>query len=146
MSAPRPSPPLLPRCAGNAAAPVPQGGVLVLSSGDDWVEDPGAVVIMRNSAFESNTAGLDNAGVANVGEFASITVAGDGNLFKGNTCGEDGGVFASTTDTLVTVEGGTFEGNACEGVSRESSSHAVRGAAASKNFLADSHPKHELID
>lgn len=53
----------------------------------------------------------------NVGEFAKATVEGDANVFEGNTCGEDGGVFASTVDTLVTVEGGTFNSNACDLVS-----------------------------
>ena len=53
----------------------------------------------------------------NVAEFSRVTVEGDENLFEGNKCGEDGGVFASTVHTLITVEGGTFKGNTCELVS-----------------------------
>lgn len=91
--------------------------MLALSSGDDWIDDPGGIVIMRNSSFESNTAGFDNGGVANVGEYAKLTVEGDGNRFEANRCSQDGGVFASTTDSLVTFEGGTAKGNSCKGVS-----------------------------
>ena len=90
-----------------------QGGALALSSGSSWTDDPGAILILRNSSFQSNTARLDNGGVVNVGEFAQATVEGDGNVFEGNTCGADGGVFASTVDTLITVEGGTFKRNSC---------------------------------
>lgn len=96
---------------------IKQGGVLALSSGNNLIDKPGAAVIMRNSSFEKNTAGLDNGAVANVEKFASILVEGDGNVFEGNKCGEDGGVFASTTNTMVTIEGGTVNGNSCDGVS-----------------------------
>ena len=94
-----------------------QGGVVALSSGEDWTDDPGATVIMWNSSFELNTADLDNGGVVNVGEFSNLTVAGDDNVFQGNNCTQDGGVIASTTDSSVVIEGGTFTGNSCEGVS-----------------------------
>lgn len=108
---PRPLPPRFHRCMGYAI--FTQGGVLVLSSGDDRIDNPGARVTLRNSSFRWNMADLDNGAVANVEKFASILVEGDGNVFEGNNCGADGGVFASTTDTLVTIEGGTFQGNTC---------------------------------
>ena len=58
-------------------------------------------------------ADADNGGVVNVGEYATVLVEADGNVFEGNECGESGGVFAATTETRVTIEGGTFKGNSC---------------------------------
>lgn len=95
-----------------------QGGVLVLSSGDDWIDEPGAMVTLRNSSFRWNEADLDNGAVANVEKFALLTVEGDGNVFEKNACGADGGVIASTTDSLVIIQGGTFTRNTCLMVSR----------------------------
>lgn len=92
--------------------------MLALSDGDDWETAPGAVVILRNSSFINNTANDDNGGVVNVGTFSLLAVEGDGNVFEQNVCGQDGGVVASTTDSLVTFEGGTFKGNMCGLVSR----------------------------
>eukprot|EP00904_Undaria_pinnatifida_P010820 jgi/Undpi1/6869/HiC_scaffold_21.g09345.m1 len=88
-----------------------KGGALVLSNGE--AEFPGAHVIMQNSYFQNNTAGDDNGGVVNVGEFCTLSIEGDGNVFERNSCGQDGGVLATTTDTVVTIEGGTFEDNEC---------------------------------
>lgn len=95
--------------------PFLQGGALVLSNGE--AEFPGAHVIMQNSYFQNNTAGDDNGGVVNVGEFCTLSIEGDGNVFERNSCGQDGGVLATTTDTVVTIEGGTFEDNECGEVS-----------------------------
>ena len=63
-------------------------------------------------------ADLDNGAVVNVGEYARVIVQGDGNVFEGNMCGVDGGVFASTSDSLVVVEGGTFKENGAGEVGR----------------------------
>lgn len=92
--------------------------MLALSSGEDWDTTPGAKVIMRNSTFFNNTANDDNGGVVNLEKFAILMVEGDGNVFEQNACGQDGGVVASTTDTVVTIEGGTFIENTCGEVSR----------------------------
>ena len=75
---------------------------------------------MRNSTFTNNFAELDNGGVINLGEYASVLIEGDGNNFTGNICNIDGGVLAATTNTNVTVEGGWFEGNKAGEVSMES--------------------------
>ncbi|CAM9271368.1 unnamed protein product, partial [Ectocarpus sp. 8 AP-2014] len=82
----------------------------------DWVsggggEEPGPVVILRNSTFTDNWAHLDNAGVVNLGEFSTLLVEGDDNVFAGNECGQNGAVFGATTDTVIVIEGGTFFGN-----------------------------------
>ena len=84
---------------------------MFLSSGEDRTERPGPTAILINSTFESNTAHLGGAGVVYLGEFSAIIVAGDGNVFTGNTCGEDGAVFGGTNDTNITVEGGVFTKN-----------------------------------
>ncbi|CAN0005479.1 unnamed protein product [Ectocarpus fasciculatus] len=93
-----------------------KGGVVTLSSGDGFqgdveAEKPGAVVILRNSTFTNNLADLDNAGVVNLGEYATLLVEGDGNVFAGNECGQNGGVIGATVDTVVVIEGGSFYGN-----------------------------------
>lgn len=88
-----------------------QGGVFHTSSGGHWTHDPGATIIVRESYFHSNTAGVDSGGVGYLGEFGTLTVEGDGNMFERNTCSGHGGVFASTSYTSITVEGGTFQGN-----------------------------------
>ena len=95
---------------------ISKGGVITLSSGEDWENIPGPTVILRNSTFESNTADLGNAGVVYLGEFSSLIVAGDGNVFSDNTCGEEGGVLGGTTNTNITVEGGVFRDNVAEAV------------------------------
>lgn len=87
-----------------------------ISSGVDWEDEPGATVILRNSTFKSNTADAGNAGVVNLAEFTTLVVAGDGNVFEGNTCGDDGGVFGGTTNTNITVEGGVFRDNLADAV------------------------------
>ncbi|CAN0008375.1 unnamed protein product, partial [Scytosiphon promiscuus] len=91
-----------------------KGGVITVSSGDDWEESPGGVVILRNSSFTDNRAHLDNAGVVNLGEFSSLTVEGDGNVFARNECGQSGAVIGATVDTSVVVEGGLFLDNVAE--------------------------------
>ena len=89
---------------------------MTLSSGDDWEEVPGPTVILWNSTFESNRADLGNAGVVYLGDFSALIVAGDGNVFSNNTCGEEGAVFGGTTNTNITVEGGVFRNNTAEAV------------------------------
>ena len=93
-----------------------KGGVINLSSGEDWKEAPGPTAILINSTFESNTAHLGNAGVANLAEFTTLIVAGDENVFAWNTCGKEGAVFGGTTDTIITVEGGVFKNNEADEV------------------------------
>eukprot|EP00904_Undaria_pinnatifida_P010819 jgi/Undpi1/6868/HiC_scaffold_21.g09344.m1 len=88
-----------------------KGGVFHTSSGGHWTHDPGATIIVQESYFHSNTAGVDSGGVGYLGEFGTLTVEGDGNMFERNTCSGHGGVFASTSYTSITVEGGTFQGN-----------------------------------
>lgn len=56
-------------------------------------------------------ADLGNAAVVYLGEFSSLVVAGDTNVFEGNTCGGDGAVFGGTVDSNITVEGGVFKDN-----------------------------------
>lgn len=89
---------------------------MALSSGDDWTTRPGATVVLRNSTFESNTADLGNAGVVSLDKFTTLVVAGEGNVFEGNVCGEDGAVFAGTTDSHIVVEGGEFKDNVADSV------------------------------
>ena len=105
----------LPRFRSNMSS-ISKGGVITLSSGEDWENIPGPTVILRNSTFESNTADLGNAGVVYLGEFSSLIVAGDGNVFSDNTCGEEGGVLGGTTNTNITVEGGVFKNNVAQAV------------------------------
>ncbi|CAN0129832.1 unnamed protein product, partial [Laminaria digitata] len=76
--------------------------------------EPGAVVILRNSTFRDNRAEVESGGVLFLGEFVDVTVEGDGNVFEGNYCGTDGGVFAVTTNATVTVEGGLFHKNSAK--------------------------------
>lgn len=89
--------------------------MLALSSGEEQL--PGALVIMRNSYFLNNTAGSDNGGVVNVEKLSNLSIEGDGNVFERNLCGQDGGVLALTSSTVVTIEGGTFKENGCGEVS-----------------------------
>lgn len=102
--------------------------MITLSSGTNWEQDPGPTVILRNSTFESNKADLGNAGVVYLGEFSAIFVEGDRNVFEGNSCKVDGGVFGGTTNTSITVEGGVFRNNKASKVSGPgslSSKHVV---------------------
>lgn len=80
-----------------------------MSSSDE--DEPNAALILRNSVFTDNWAELQNAGVVNLGEYATVLVEGDGNVFARNECGEDGAVFGATVDTMVVVEGGEFYEN-----------------------------------
>ena len=66
---------------------------------------------MRSSTFVNNFAELESAGAIYLNEYASALIEGDRNNFTGNICGTEGGVFAATTNTNVTVEGGWFKGN-----------------------------------
>ena len=92
--------------------------MIVLESGEDLSEAPGGAVVMWNSSFENNIAKGDSGGVLTAAENSSVTVEGDGNVFKGNNCGEDGGVFQLSANTLITIEGGNFTGNTCDKVSK----------------------------
>ncbi|CAM9130909.1 unnamed protein product [Laminaria digitata] len=69
---------------------------------------------MRNSSFESNRADRDSGGVVSMAEFSKVVVEGDGNVFRGNTCDGDGGVFAASTNSSITIEGGLFIDNSVE--------------------------------
>ena len=84
---------------------------MTLSSGDDFDSNPGATAIIRDSTFQYNRAELNNGGVAYLGDFANVIVEGDDNVFEMNTCETDGAVFAATSNSLVTVEGGSFHNN-----------------------------------
>lgn len=86
-----------------------------MSSGDS-LSEPGATVIMRNSSFESNAADRDSGGVAEMAKFSMAIVEGDDNVFDGNECYGDGAVFAASTDTSITIEGGLFINNHVEEV------------------------------
>lgn len=88
-----------------------KGGVVALSSGDDWGDSPGAMAIFENSTFMSNRALADNGGVVNMGEFTTVNISGHENVFAFNECEGDGAVLAATRSTRVTVEGGVFYGN-----------------------------------
>ena len=88
--------------------------MIALSSGDK--DRPGPTVILRNSTFESNRADLGNAGVVYVGEYASLIVAGDRNVFVANECGEEGAVLGGSIYSNITVEGGVFRDNVAEAV------------------------------
>lgn len=67
--------------------------------------------MLRNSTFTDNLADLQNAGVVNLGDFSSLLVEGDDNVFARNACGEAGAVFGATVDTRLVVEGGEFYEN-----------------------------------
>lgn len=93
-----------------------KGGVIILLKGEDWDETPGPTAILRNSTFKLNTAEFGNAGVVHLDGFSTLVVDGDENVFEGNTCGEDGGVFGGEVNTNITVEGGVFERNDAKAV------------------------------
>ena len=52
----------------------------------------------------------------NMGDFAIAVVEGDGNVFERNECYGDGGVFAASENSLITIEGGLFVDNIVEEV------------------------------
>lgn len=110
--------PLCPTCLilfanGSSAS---QGGAVTLSSGDNWEDDPGPTIIIRNSTFTGNFAELDSAGAIYVGEYATVKIEGQRNNFTANVCGFTGGVLAATSNTNVTVEGGLFQENEADEV------------------------------
>lgn len=84
---------------------------MFLSGGEDWEDLSGAYVILHNSTFLANRAGLDNGGVLNLDEFSRVNITGDGNVFTENKCAISGGVLAASINTRVTVEGGEFNNN-----------------------------------
>ena len=71
---------------------------------------------MRNSSFEANRADRDSGGVVSMAEFSKVFIEGDGNVFRGNECIGDGGVFAASTNSSITIEGGLFIDNTVEEV------------------------------
>lgn len=83
---------------------------MTLSGGDSW-EEPGATVIVRNSTFEDNSSGGDDGGVIYCSDFSTTNIMGDDNTFAENSGGINGGVLAATSDSNITIEGGTFHGN-----------------------------------
>lgn len=87
-----------------------------MGNGEDWEEGP--VVILQNCTFMHNQSGLDNGGVANLGRFGRLLVQGDGNVFAYNQNTYSGAVFAATTNTSITIEGGEFFANEAEKVWR----------------------------
>lgn len=87
-----------------------KGGAITLSAGDNWTE-PGAAAVLRSSTFRGNDATVDKGGVVYLGNFVNVTVQGEGNVFKENTCGTDGAVFAVSADAIITVEDGIFSNN-----------------------------------
>ena len=93
-----------------------KGGVIALASGDNWEEGEGATAILTNSTFDTNCANAGNGGVASLGRYTTLFVAGDGNQFVGNTCDDEGGVFGGTTDTRIVIEGGVFSKNKADEV------------------------------
>ncbi|CAM9574874.1 unnamed protein product, partial [Ectocarpus sp. 12 AP-2014] len=88
-----------------------KGGVVNLSGGDDWDEDPGAVLVVQDSSFVSNTALLNNAGGVTMNKFTNTTIVGQGNVFYGNRCAQGGAAIGADYNSIITVEGGTFIGN-----------------------------------
>lgn len=88
--------------------------MLNLSGGDNWTNKTGGSVIMENSTFTSNKGVLNNAGVVTMNDFTNVTVVGDGNVFKDNTCAQGGAVFGADSNSFIMVEGGTFEGNTAD--------------------------------
>lgn len=99
--------------------------MLNLSGGDDynWVDKPGASVILQNSRFTSNRGVLNNAGVVTMNHFTNATVVGDGNVFENNTCAQGGAVFGADTNSSITIEGGTFNANAADVKARSRPEH-----------------------
>lgn len=97
------------------------------NSKDMWMDDIPVEPLMeghgsaflRNSVFRNNTAAGDNGGVANLGEYASVSVQGEGNLFEGNQALLEGGVFSAATTSVINVDGGEFADNESEEVRRE---------------------------
>lgn len=86
-----------------------------MDKGNDGIDRP--VAILRNSTFMHNQASLNNAGVANVGEYGLLLVEGDDNVFAFNQASESGGgVFAATTGTTIVIEGGEFHDNEADNV------------------------------
>ena len=85
--------------------------MVTLSSGYEWTFEPGAALVLRNSTFTDNLAHLDNSGVVNLGEYSSVVVEGDGNVFARNVCGGYGAVFGAAADARLVVEGGEFYEN-----------------------------------
>ena len=88
--------------------------MIALSSGKEGRLGP--TVILKNSTFESNRADLGEAGVVYLGEHSTLIVAGDDNVFEGNTCGDEGAVLGGTCHTSITVEGGVFRNNVADEV------------------------------
>lgn len=85
--------------------------MIAISSPTDGAANPGGNVTLVNSRFKSNAACLGGAGVAYIGEFSTLLVAGDANVFEANTCGGNGAVFGGMINTTITVEGGVFINN-----------------------------------
>ena len=54
-----------------------------------------------------------------MGDFAIAVVEGDGNVFERNECYGDGGVFAASENSLITMEGGLFVDNIVEEVGHD---------------------------
>ncbi|CBJ32402.1 adhesin-like protein [Ectocarpus siliculosus] len=88
-----------------------KGGVVNLSGGDNWDDDPGAVLVVQDSSFVSNTALLNNAGGVTMNKFTNTTIVGQGNVFYGNRCAQGGAAIGADYNSIITVEGGTFIGN-----------------------------------
>ena len=95
--------------------------MLNLSGGDGWTEDDerGGSVILQGSRFTANRGVLNNAGVATMNKFTNATVLGDGNVFEHNICAQGGAVFGADNNSVITVEGGIFHGNAADILVRE---------------------------
>ncbi|CAN0448965.1 unnamed protein product, partial [Ectocarpus sp. 8 AP-2014] len=88
-----------------------KGGVVNLSGGEDWDEEPGAVLVVQDSRFVFNTALLNTAGGVTMNQFTNTTIVGQGNVFYGNRCALGGAAIGADYNTIITVEGGTFIGN-----------------------------------
>ncbi|CAM9587167.1 unnamed protein product [Ectocarpus fasciculatus] len=88
-----------------------KGGVVNLSKGSHWDDDPGAVLVVQDSRFVSNTALLNNAGGVTMNKFTNTTVVGQGNVFEGNRCAQGGAAIGADYNSIITVEGGTFVSN-----------------------------------
>ncbi|CBJ33130.1 polymorphic outer membrane protein [Ectocarpus siliculosus] len=87
------------------------GGVVNLSGGGNLDDDPGAVLVVQDSIFVSNTALLNNAGGVTMNKFTNTTIVGQGNVFCGNRCAQGGAAIGADYNSIITVEGGTFIGN-----------------------------------
>lgn len=90
---------------------------MLLSSGQNWKECPGARVILQNSTFTGNAAVLKNGGAVYLGEFTELTISGTANVFTDNGCEYSGGALAVSKDSRVIIEGGTFSNNEAKIVS-----------------------------